>query len=808
MAKPSDNGKRNGDPSGQPGPGSIEAEIRAEQHAVDRAYERLETMRSSALDVVRHHRQLGEASTSQARVEWESLLALTDQRLHHLELGGASLCFGRIDRHDGESYQIGRLSVLDEAGDPLVVDWRAPAAEPFYRATGLSPMGLVRRRHLLTRGRTVVDLDDEVFDLSKADAEHLQIVGEGALLAALERSRTGRMADIVATIQAEQDYIIRASFPGVLVVQGGPGTGKTAVALHRAAYLLYSNRQRLEDAGVLVVGPNRTFLRYIEHVLPSLGESGVEMATVDRLYTRVRATGVDSPAAEAVKGDVRMVAVLAKAVRDRQRSLPEDLVIPYGAARIRLPKAELDRIVEQMRHRRGNHNTRRAVFVKRLRRALWQEYRRLVERRLEQQGSDEPDLESFDGDAELWADVTADSREASRLTLEREQERFFATITSVAEVRTALERMWPLLTAEQFLHDLFGARSLLRLATRNHLDDAERDVLYRARSPHVAAVAWTGADLALLDEAAMLLGPIPPRARKRQLAQVREGARWMIEETVEDIALQTGELDPEMRRALVQRLTEREEALLFHEDDDGEPPAYGHVIVDEAQDCSPMQWRMIARRCPGGSMTIVGDLGQSSRVGGIRTWEEALAQLPRRREPRLLELTVNYRTPAEIMDLAAAVLARTDPGLEPPRSVRRSGTDPRFAQVADPSRLADEVADHVARLHSELGEGKIAVIGSAAHLGPIRASLERRDGLDLAAGPDPLEASIALFTPTEAKGLEFDAVMLVEPAELAGSTLAGLRALYVALTRATRMLVVVHAAPLPEPLRSPARSPA
>src|SRR3954447_5894377 len=313
MASPDDGdtGPDRSGPSDRPGSSSVEAEIRAEQQAVDRAYERLEHMRRSAIDVVRHHRQLGEASTSQARVEWESLLALTDQRLHHLELGGAALCFGRLDRVGGESYQVGRLSVLDEAGDPLVIDWRAPAAEPFYRATGRNPMGLVRRRHLLTRGRIVVDLDDEVFDLGGADAEQLEIVGEGALLAALERSRTGRMTDIVATIQAEQDVIIRAPFPGILVVAGGPGTGKTAVALHRAAYLLYSHRQRLEDAGVLVVGPNRTFLRYIEHVLPSLGESGVELATLATLYGRVRATQDEEPAVERIKGDARMVPLLA-----------------------------------------------------------------------------------------------------------------------------------------------------------------------------------------------------------------------------------------------------------------------------------------------------------------------------------------------------------------------------------------------------------------------------------------------------------------------------------------------------------------
>ena len=582
-------------------------------------------------------------------------------------------------------YQVGRLSVLDEVGDPLVIDWRAPAAEPFYRATGRNPMGLVRRRHLLTRGRTVVDLDDEVFDLGGADAERLEIVGEGALLAALERSRTGRMADIVATIQAEQDVIIRAPFPGILIVAGGPGTGKTAVALHRAAYLLYSNRQRLEDAGVLVVGPNRTFLRYIEHVLPSLGESGVELATLDTLYGRVRATATGRPRRPSgSRATPAWSRLLAKAVSDRERPLADDLVVPYGSATLRLSRGEL-----RAHHRAGapsaGHRTTPAAPS-----SCGGSGGRCgpstagCSTGAPRNGPSRPSIpDSFADDPELWADVSEQRAETARVTREQEEEQFFATIAGVPELRIALERMWPVLTAEQLLHDLFGAPALLRLAAEGILDDdGAPPPGATALRPASPPWSWTSADLALLDEAATLLGPVPARARRRQAAKLRENARWMIEETIDDIALQTGELDAEMRRTLLQRLTEREEALLADEDDDGEPTVYGHLIVDEAQDCSPMQWRMLARRCPTGSMTIVGDLGQASRAGAIRSWAEALAQLPVRREPRLLELTVNYRTPTEIMELAAAVLEETDPGMEPPRSVRRSGATPRIAQVA------------------------------------------------------------------------------------------------------------------------------
>ena len=775
-----------------PPPNSLDDEIRAEQRAVDRAYERLGAMRESALDVVRHHRELGATTTGQARVEWESLLALTDQRLNHLELGGAALCFGRIDTVEAESYQVGRISILDEAGDPLVIDWRAPAAEPFYRATGRDPMGLVRRRHLLTRGRRVVDIDDEVFDLDRADGARLGVVGEGALLAALGRSRTGRMGDIVATIQAEQDLVIRAPFPGILIVQGGPGTGKTAVALHRAAYLLYANRQRLEDAGVLVVGPNRTFLRYIEHVLPSLGENGVGLVTVDGLYGRVPVTGEDTPEAERTKGDARMVRVLRNAVSDRERVLPDDLRVPYGTRVIRVRRVELQRIVDQVRQRPGTHNERRAVFARRLRRALWRNYRPHVRAGLDRLPAELP----LDADDDL---DPLDVVRSSALALEREEENFLAGIGRTPEVRAALERMWPLLTPEELLNDLFGSPGLLRLATAGVLDDPERDALRRPRSTDVGRVAWTTADVALLDEAATLLGPLPSRVQKRRREQLRENARWRIEETVADITLQTGELDATMRRQLVERLTDREQAALAEDEDEAFPPVFGHVIVDEAQDLSAMQWRAVARRCPNGSMTIVGDLGQASRPAALTTWNDALAHLPARREPRRAELTVNYRTPTEIMEVAAAILAHTDPGLTPPSSVRSAGIRPRVT-ATNAAELPGAVAAAAARALAVVGDGRLAVIVPDDLREGIRGALTRA-GLPLATGGDTLETPVAVYSATETKGLEFDGVVVVEPAAVAGETMAGLRSLYVALTRATRVLEIVHHAPLPEPMR-------
>ena len=319
--------------------------LQEEQAHIDRAYERVESMRAAALSLLDSIlRQRG--GTPQALAERDVMVRTTLHRLEQLETGREALCFGRIDREDGESFHIGRLAVSGEDQEPLVVDWRAPVAEPFYRATGRHPMGLVRRRHFATEGRRVVGIEDEVFGLlgdaaggpddGASDDGHGALLGSGALLAALQRSRSGRMRDIVATVQKEQDEVIRADLPGVLVVQGGPGTGKTAVALHRAAYLLYTHRFPLERQGVLMVGPNPLFLRYIEQVLPSLGESGVALTTVEGLVPHVRVRGEDTALAARVKADPRMARVVARAVRDRQRPLRQDLEVGFEGFSLRL----------------------------------------------------------------------------------------------------------------------------------------------------------------------------------------------------------------------------------------------------------------------------------------------------------------------------------------------------------------------------------------------------------------------------------------------------------------------------------------
>ncbi|HSP29060.1 MAG TPA: hypothetical protein VLN74_10975, partial [Ilumatobacteraceae bacterium] len=427
-----------------------------EQAYIDHAYECLDTSREAAWRM-RNMTEADLGGTFQARFERNAFDEALLKRLADLDLGGASLVFGRIDRSAEspdavESFHIGRLAVADEDREPVVVDWRAPVAEPFYRATGRSPMGLLRRRHFAVDGPKLLGIEDELFGeghlgvghddgldggpdgasgplgVERGDGTGLR--GYSTLLAALERGRTGTLGDIVATIQGEQDEIIRSPQHGVLVVQGGPGTGKTVVALHRAAYLLYTHRFPLEDQGVLVIGPNRVFLRYIERVLPSLGEAGVEQIVLSDLVPGVQfqrpgdRDGADSPTAARLKGDVRMSDVIDQAINDRERALRDDLVIPFRTGYVRLRAEESARIVKNARRRFRRHNSGRK-FV----------------------------------ENEVWSALAATYRDPEIGPREVKD-----TLRGTPEIREALDRMWPLLTPAQLLHDLFGSKALLKLA--------------------------------------------------------------------------------------------------------------------------------------------------------------------------------------------------------------------------------------------------------------------------------------------------------------------------------------------------------
>ncbi len=771
-------------------------EIESEQAYLDAAYARLESMRRAARRVREAYADVRAGGTHQARLERDIAYDITQRRLADLDIGEAPLCFGRLDLETDDPYYIGRLAVEDADHTPLVIDWRAPVAEPFYRATAIAPMGVVRRRHFITRrGREIAALDDEVFDRDATESAGLQVSGEGALLGALERDRTGRMGDIVATIQAEQDEAIRAELPGLLVVGGGPGTGKTAVALHRAAYLLYTHRRRLASQGVLLVGPSPVFLRYIEQVLPSLGEQDVQLTTIGGLKPQLDARPREVPEIAAVKGDARMAAVVAKAVGDRQRALPRDLPLAVDGLRVTLRRDDSARVVQGARRLRGTHNERRRAVVRRAVDLLVARYKAAAIHDYRETRIDlAPTVAQLQfGDRSPTAagpDPMIGRALTSGEPLPEGWERELAErLRRRPEVREALDRMWPVLSGPELINDLFGFRALVRSAAAGILDDAEQELLRRPRSADAARSAWTDADVAVIDEADALLGPVEaalPRARRRRGGDTE--ALETAQGVVEELRL-TGSISGANLLARYGDSSNGETNEL------PEPRTFGHVLVDEAQDLTAMQWRMLARRCPSGSMTLVGDPGQASRPAAVADWDSILALLPRHTPPRFATLTVNYRTPAEIMEVANRLLSAASPTVEPSRSVRSTGEWPRFLAVG-----SGEVAARAASVAGQASArgGKVALIAPVA----MHADLVSRLA-DLGASADPavaLDSPVAVLDATDAKGLEFDHVVVVEPAELVNTDRAGLRLLYVTITRATKSLAVVHAGPLPEAL--------
>ncbi|WP_041449606.1 HelD family protein [Amycolatopsis mediterranei] len=726
------------------------AELAREQAYVTTLYSKLDAERLEAqrrLDETL--RQTG--GTPQARTERDVATTLYTDRLAQLGSVEQGLAFGRLDFVPGsaeETTYIGRLGLFDEDDDyqPLLVDWRAPVARPFYLATAASPEGVRRRRHLRSLSRKVTGFDDEILDLTAADqGQDLGLAGEAALLAALEQRRTGEMSDIVATIQAEQDRIIRAPLGGVMVVQGDPGTGKTAVALHRAAYLLYTHRQQLTTRGVLVVGPNSTFLRYIGQVLPSLGETGVLLATIGQLYPGLTADGVEPREATEVKGRLVMADVLANAVRDRQRVPEPVLEIEYEHDVLRLDRKTCTDARTRARRSRRPHNPARRLFVSDVLDALT----RQAARRLGEDLLDGQDL------ADIRAELAADEN-----------------------IAAALDSLWPVLSPEGVLDDLFADRERLDSAARKLLPEADLALLESGRDAR-----WTPADVPLLDELAELIGVDDTEARVERKRREREDRAYA--EGVLDILEQDEEIiDEELLRVsdvldaelFAERQQARSELTAAQRAAQDRTWTFGHVIVDEAQELSAMDWRLLMRRTPNRSMTLVGDVAQTGAAGGARSWGEVLSPYVEDRW-RLEQLTVNYRTPAEIMAVAARVLAEVSPGLSVPSSVRETGVPPWSVRAGD---LAAELPGLAARELSEVDGGTVAVLVPAARFDAVSALLAGHD------------ERLSVLTVERSKGLEFDSVVLVAPDEVVAGSPRGLNDLYVALTRATRRLGVIR----------------
>ena len=696
----------------------LQREIAREQDVVDRALARLEVLRETAVQRERESLERG-ASTPQGIYERDvQALAATSRRLD-LDGAGEGLVFGRIDLVEGGALHIGRMGLRTAEQEPIVVDWRAPAAAPFYRATAADPLGVVRRRTITCRGPLVTGIEDELLDLD-ASLEGT-IIGDGAFLAAVSRERGPQMRDIVATIQREQDLAVRAPDDGALVVTGGPGTGKTAVALHRVAYLMYAKRDWYGRRGVLVVGPSRVFVDYIGAVLPSLGETSVrlsDLAGVPVLPAGLTLDGDDDAAAAAVKGSARMVPLLKRTIRQLsdQRHVRDVPLMRWGH-RFELSAEELIRRRNQVSRGPRSHNAGRTAYVSALTDAAWRIW------------SGRPDAAKEEpGDAED----------------------FGHWLRSDPTFLEEVDRVWPVLEPLQVLAALrTGAVPLSRVAG-GLLEDVEQRVLLGS----LPLADFSAADMALLDELAALLGP-PPEP----------------EVDPDDVWDELSELDALAAASEVTTFADRNRAVTRAVALETDYRTYAHVVVDEAQDVTPMQWRMIGRRARGATWTIVGDWAQSAwaDVSEVRT---AMDEVLGKSRVRTAELSTNYRTSTEIASLAARVLHRIDPSAVPPKAVRSTGVDPLWLTTPDVVARASAVIEEL------LGQvsGTVGVVVPRSLRGQIR------------------DGRVAVVDTWQVKGLEYDACLVLAPELMLSEALtekSGLRTLYVALTRATQRLVVL-----------------
>ncbi len=763
----------------------LDEELRSERRYIDAAHDRVVALRDRAVLVAEH----AGAGADTGELEPDALFARDVAVAHSayrsttLDLTPDRLCVGRIDgdlagQQDCTLY-IGRLSLSDERGDPMIVDWRAPAAAAFYRSRPGDPMGVRRRRHFRWRGGELVGLDDEAVDRAALEQSDLHLVGEAALLAVLQAPRTGRMADIVGTIQADQDRIIRRPARGLTIVQGGPGTGKTAVALHRAAYLLYELSSRGDQASVLFVGPNRTFLRYVGEVVPSLGEDHVVMATSTDLGPDVSVTGRDADDVARLKGDGRMAQVLARAVLGFEQPVKDQTEVGCGRYVLKIDPEAVRSLVARARKEPGSHNERVPFVRAAVHELVADEFARRVR-----------------------ADVAA-----GRLTVEAVPQ-YWPALDRDA-VRDLCDQIWPPLTASEALRRVLASEARVRHAAKDVLSRAEAALLLRP-----ADAGWTDADVTLLDELDELLG------HEEEDEGGGAGSRAGVL-AAKSFQLVEAALAEEMQAALENRSADCPSCQLemtYGRSEDGTltltcnnfschrnetRPAYevigddaahflsaimeelsdrfadvevvatrvadrrfAHVVVDEAQDVSAMQWRAISRRCPTRSMTIVGDLDQASQPWSLHEWSTVTTAVGAA-DSELIELTVNYRTPSEVMSFAAAQVARLGRTVSSPASVRSSGVLPEVR-----TGTLTDVDDLLLAARAEIGSaGTVVAIVPEAH-----------------ARPD----DDAVLTATETKGLEFDGVIVVDPVAIAAESPLGVTRLYVALTRTTRLLWTIE----------------
>lgn len=727
-----------------------QSEIAAEQEYVDALFQRLDEEVAHAnerLRVVQAEVDPANPDNVEALMRRETEYHALNAKLDRLNIAQLGLVFGRIDiaadtpenpvpgTADLDRRYIGRMG-LDDRNDgyrTLLLDWRAPMARPFYLATTAHPEGVRTRRHIRTKGRAVVGVDDEVLSGEPAKDQRGGVGSETALHRAMNEARTGHMKSVVETIQREQDDIIRDPNRGVMVVQGGPGTGKTAVALHRVAYLLYTYRDQLASSGVLIVGPNPTFLEYISRVLPELGETGVVLSTVGELFPGMHPTAQETLLAREIKGSEEMVTILTEAVRYHQRLPQAPRTLRSGSIELAVDAAMVKSARTRARRSRKPHNQARSVFAEHL---VDQLARQLAHR------------------------IGEDPLGGTNLLSSADIDQLHDDLTEESAVHALINDLWPELTPTQLLDDLLTNREFIAAAAAGY--DAEtQEALYRA-----PGTGWASSDAALLDELYVLIG----EQVADRTSDGEDSAEWRQEIEDAEMAIDilsssatTDDDDTEIfesetlhaadvidAEALARRQEVRDIRSTAERARDDHDWAYGHVIVDEAQELTPMEWRMVFRRCPSRWMTLVGDTAQTSSPAGIDSWVTALDNFVGRRF-REHELTVNYRTPAEIMELANRILGVIAPDASPAVAIRSVGHDIEYLpEGTDPRSVIP-------------GEGMVKVI-DAQNVNAI-------------------------------KGLEFDHVIVVDPCSIVETSPQGWQDLYVAVTRATQTLTLIGQLP-------------
>lgn len=747
---------------------SYSAQLQEEQQAVSRAYDRLDALRAQARSRLDTVRAAGSHGSPTQRTERDSFATMYEDRLTQLRAVEDRLVFGRLDDVHGTHRYIGRIGLSDENHEPILTDWRADAARPFYEATPSNHGDIVMRRHITLSFREVVGVEDEVLDVhsdqvGKASSNGT-LTGEGALLASLNAKRTGKMTDIVATIQGEQDRIIRADLNQAVVVQGGPGTGKTAVALHRAAYLLYTHRRALQRSGVLVVGPSSTFLHYIDQVLPSLGETGVVSRTIADLIPGIIATAYDNPYAAKLKGERRMSKTIANAVAARER-IPSRLPsIRINGFNVPMLRTDLEQAIVDAKRTRQPHNKARETFVRDMLSAMRNRYVEQLDYKPEQ--------------AEL-NDVAQQLRMSDNL-------------------RKTLNLAWLPMTGEWLVDQLFAKPEQLRRFAP-WLDEHDVEILTRPKgSP------FTVSDVPLLDEAMELLGPDPKSvARQKALDAKRAEEEQFAKDTLAQNGIGNGIVTSQM---LIDNINSMDAELTAQRAAADREWTYGHIVVDEAQELTAMDWRMLIRRCPSRSFTIVGDVAQTSALGGTRSWRRMMTPLFGEQNWQLNELTINYRNPKEVSKLAGDFASNEGLYISTVNAVRGVPDSVKRLIVRDDGLLGDAVAQQTIELVrgyvSSDGTGRVAIIAPDDMIKPLREHVYAQLRQELA----PKEFSrleeqsswdeqVSVCSTQTVKGLEYDAVMVVQPGRIeqdAPSRIVAASDLYVAMTRPTQRLLIVR----------------